>query len=218
MNKICFCFLCCFFVTTIVYSQKVAVKSNILYDATGTFNIGGEYAINKTFSVNLSANYNGWSLNAPQAWKHYMVQPEFRYWLRESFNEHYVGAHLVYAGFDIERMSLPFFGFKRRELYVDGSAYGAGVSYGYQLYLTPHLNIEFSLGVGFLQLKYYKFVYTTGSESLGADAVKSNYYHSVNGRYYNKKETNADGNLVNPWQKSYIGPTQIGITLVYIIN
>jgi hypothetical protein len=195
----------------------VAVKSNLLYDATATFNIGGEYAINKTFSVNLSANYNGWALKAPYAWKHYMVQPEFRYWLRETFNEHYVGAHLVYGGFDIERMSLPFFGFKRRNLFVDGTAYGAGVAYGYQLYITPHLNVEFSLGVGFLQLKYYKFDYTTGIKDLG-EISKAGYYHSVNGLYYNKNAKDGDGKALNPWQKSYIGPTQIGITIVYIIN
>jgi hypothetical protein len=195
----------------------MAAKSNLLYDATGTVNIGGEYAINKTFTASLSLNYNGWAIAPPQAWKHFLVQPEFRYWLRESFNEHFIGAHLVYAGYDVERMSLPFFGFTRRNLYVDGTAYGGGISYGYQLYLTPHLNVEFSLGVGFMQLKYYRFDYKAGAEAL-PDVGNADKYHSVNGLYYNKKALNAEGKLVNPWMRSYIGPTQIGITLVYIIN
>ncbi|MDR1937747.1 MAG: DUF3575 domain-containing protein [Tannerellaceae bacterium] len=190
MNKMCFVLLFYLFATVAVSSQQIAVKSNILYDATGTVNIGGEYAINKTFSVSLSANYNGWMLKAPYSWQHFLVQPEFRYWLRESFNEHYFGVHAVYAGFDIQRMSLPFFGFTRRNLYSDGTAYGGGVSYGYQLYLTPRLNLEFSLGVGYLQLKYYKFDYRQ-------EPVKNESNHLM---------------------RSYIGPTQIGISVVYIIN
>jgi long-subunit fatty acid transport protein len=189
MNKICFSFLFCIAVISSAYSQKIAVKSNALYDATGTINVGGEYAINKTFSASLSLNYNGWALKEPQMWKHLLVQPEFRYWLRESFNEHFVGAHLIYSTFDIERISLPLFGFGRKFLYKDGVAFGGGVSYGYQLYLTPRLNLEFSLGVGFLNLKYRKYEWTKPNE-------------------------------VNSPQltRSYIGPTQVGISVVYIIN
>jgi hypothetical protein len=187
MSKMWVGLLFLIFTTFAAYSQRIAIKSNLAYDATGTVNIGGEYAINRNLSVNLSANYNGWMLKKPYAWKHYMVQPEFRYWLRESFNEHYVGAHLMYVGFDVERMSLPFFGFLRRNLYTNGTAYGGGVSYGYHLYLTPRLNLEFSLGVGFLNLTYDKTEYSkpTVHERL---------------------------------TRNYIGPTQIGISVVYIIN
>jgi hypothetical protein len=182
--------LFCIFTTT-SYAQQIAVKSNLVYDATGTANLGAEYAINKKISVSLSGNYNGWTIQKPQSWQHYLVQPEVRYWLREPFNEHYFGLHGIYAGFDVHRMTLPFFGFTRRNLYTDGTAYGGGLSYGYHLYLTPHLNLEFSLGVGFLQLKYYKYLYTEDM------SVKDDVHHLM---------------------RSYIGPTQIGISLVYIIN
>ncbi|MDR1344270.1 MAG: DUF3575 domain-containing protein [Tannerellaceae bacterium] len=187
MGKLWVSFLFFIFTALSVYSQQIAIKSNIIYDATGTVNIGGEYAVNKTFSVSLSANYNGWVLKEPYAWKHYLVQPELRYWFRESFNEHFVGAHFIYTGFDVERMSLPFFGFTRRHLYNNGTAYGGGLSYGYHLYLTPRLNLEFSLGVGYLNLTYNKSLYT-------------------------KPE------IPELLTRSYIGPTQIGISVVYIIN
>jgi hypothetical protein len=190
MNKMSLSLLFCLFTLFGVYSQRIAIKNNLVYDATGTVNIGGEYAINKTFSVNLSANYNDWMLQKPYAWKHYLVQPEFRYWLREAFNEHYIGAHLMYVGFDVERMSLPFFGFARTFLYKEGTAYGGGVSYGYHLYLTPRLNLEFSLGVGYLQLKYYKFNYKEPQ-------IKDATHHLM---------------------RSYVGPTQINVSVVYIIN
>jgi long-subunit fatty acid transport protein len=187
MSKMWVGLLFLIFTTCAVYSQQIAIKNNLVYDATGTVNIGGEYAVNKNLSVNLSANYNGWMLKKPHAWKHYLVQPEFRYWLRESFNEHYVGAHVMYVGFDVERMSLPFFGFTRRFLYTNGTAYGGGVSYGYHLYLTPRLNLEFSFGVGFLKLTYDKALY---SSPAAHDRLTRN----------------------------YIGPTQIGLSVVYIIN
>jgi long-subunit fatty acid transport protein len=193
MNKIFFSLLLCILTISAVYSQKIAVKSNVLYDATGTINVGGEYAINKKMSANLSVNYNGWALKEPQMWKHIMVQPEFRYWLRETYNEHYAGVHLIYSTFDIERMSLPIFGFDRRHLYKDGTAYGAGVSYGYQLYLTPRLNLEFSIGVGFMNLKYKKYV-------------------------WNEYPPNPSDSPIPVLTRNYIGPTQVGVSVVYIIN
>ncbi|MDR1645256.1 MAG: DUF3575 domain-containing protein [Tannerellaceae bacterium] len=187
MSKLWVSLLFLIFTAFAAYSQHIAIKSNLVYDATGTINIGGEYAINKAFSINLSGNYNGWMLQKPHMWKHYLVQPEVRYWLRESFNEHYLGAHFLYAGFDIERMTLPFFGFTRKHLYTNGTAYGGGFSYGYHLYLTPRLNLEFALGVGFLKLTYDKALYSSPASS---DRLTRN----------------------------YIGPTQIGVSVVYIIN
>ena len=46
--------------TTGVYGQKFAVKSNLLYDATATINLGVEVGLAKKWSLDLSGNYNGW--------------------------------------------------------------------------------------------------------------------------------------------------------------
>jgi long-subunit fatty acid transport protein len=201
MNKIFLSFLLCILAVGTVYSQKLAVKSNVLYDATGTINVGGEYAINKQMSANLSLNYNGWALKQPQMWKHILVQPEFRYYLREAFNEHYAGVHLLYTTFDVERMSLPLFGFDRKHLYKNGTAYGGGVSYGYQLYITPRINLEFSVGIGFLNMKYKKLDWTYNW------ALPPNQW---------LPEQTAQNNVF--LTRNYIGPTQVGISVVYIIN
>ena len=48
--------------TTGVYGQKFAVKSNLLYDATATINLGVEVGLAKKWSLDLSGNYNGWKL------------------------------------------------------------------------------------------------------------------------------------------------------------
>ena len=42
-------------------AQSIAVKSNVLYDLTGTLNLGGEIRCDDTHSFNLSVNYNPWN-------------------------------------------------------------------------------------------------------------------------------------------------------------
>ncbi|MDR0537540.1 MAG: DUF3575 domain-containing protein [Tannerellaceae bacterium] len=192
MNKLCISFLFCIASICTASAQKLAVKSNILYDATGTVNLGAEYAITKNISASISANYNGWTLKKPMVWKHILVQPEARYWLREVFNEHFAGLHFIYTNFNIERLALPMFGFQRKYLYQEGTAYGGGISYGYHLYLTPRMNIEFSLGMGYLNLTYKKYEYTKYPQPAGEEPA------GLLGR-------------------SYVGPTQISLTFVYII-
>jgi hypothetical protein len=202
MNKLCFSVLFCILTIGSVCAQKIAVKTNVVYDATGTVNIGGEYAINKMLSASLSLNYNGWAFKASRsdhdmAWKHILVQPEVRYWLRESFNEHFVGVHALYTTFDVERIAFPLFGFSRKNLYKDGSAYGGGLSYGYHFYLTPRINLEFSLGVGYLMFKYKKYEWA---------------------KYDQWKAGTLEADPGLPLTRSYFGPTQVGISVVYLIN
>jgi hypothetical protein len=239
MNRILICILIC---TTIVYmaeAQKIAVKTNLLYDATATANIGIEYAITKQISASISANYNGWSFAGntianplydqrydpsspskvpgmddaskatknrlePQMWKHLLVQPEARYWIREVYNEHYIGLHGIYSTFDFSYMSLPFFGFTRNWHYMEGTAMGGGLSYGYNIYLTPRMNLELSLGGGFLNLKYKKFTHDYVPQPADGTRMSDN----------PNEPAYLDAKYIT---RSYIGPTMIGITFVYII-
>lgn len=62
--------------TTGVYGQKFAVKSNLLYDATATINLGVEVGLAKKWSLDLSGNYNGWKYGDEARMKHWLVQPE----------------------------------------------------------------------------------------------------------------------------------------------
>lgn len=151
-------------------AQQVAVKSNILYDATATLNLGVEYAFNKHWSLDISGNYNGWDIVNDKSWKHWMVQPEGRYWLHEKFNGHYFGVHAVYMDYDIAGGN--FMSVMKKKYAYDGNAYGGGVSYGYQLYLSPRWNIEFSAGVGFLHFEYDKWVNPDGT----AYKYRNNYF------------------------------------------
>ncbi len=40
--------------------------------------------------------------------KHWLVHPEFRYWLCERFNGHFFGVHLLGGEYNISKVKLPF--------------------------------------------------------------------------------------------------------------
>ena len=70
----------------------------------------------------------------------------------------------------------------------DGNAYGGGLSYGYQLYLSPHWNIEFTAGVGYVRFKYDKTPFPASEAAAGS------------------------------YRNDYFGPTKLGISIMYIIK
>ncbi|MDE6543872.1 MAG: DUF3575 domain-containing protein, partial [Muribaculaceae bacterium] len=51
-------------------AQNVAIKTNLLYDATLTVNAGAEVAVAPRWSVDLSGNLNAWTINQHR-WKHW---------------------------------------------------------------------------------------------------------------------------------------------------
>ncbi|MDR1980068.1 MAG: DUF3575 domain-containing protein [Tannerellaceae bacterium] len=159
MGKIRFTLLFCVCTIFTAYTQKLAVKSNLAYDATAAINVGVEFAVSGKLSIDLSGNYNGWDVVEKKSWQHLMIQPEVRYWTRETYNGHFFGVHGIYTNYSIARMDLPIFAMKRTYNY-DGKAIGGGISYGYHLYVTPRLNVEFTAGIGFLNLEYDKTPYT----------------------------------------------------------
>ena len=170
MYKLIMIMVCCLASLSQVRSQTVAVKSNLLSDATLTPHVGVELALHKQVSVDVSGEFNGWTINK-KSWKHWDVQPEVRYWLFECFNGHYLGLNGLYMDYDMQGVVWPL-GMKKDYAY-DGKAYGVGLSYGYQLYLTPRWNLDISAGVGYTYLKYDKYNF---ADHLYLGKYKNNYF------------------------------------------
>lgn len=130
-------------------AQNVAVKTNLLYDATTTFNLGAEIGLSPRWTLDLSANYNPFSFSDNKKWKHWMAQPEARYWFCERFNGHFMGLHLLGGQYNVGGVKLPFGIYPSVEDYrYEGYYYGAGLAYGYQWVLGKHWSFEASLGPG----------------------------------------------------------------------
>lgn len=89
-------------------AQNVAVKTNLLYDASTTINLGVEIGLSPKWTLDLSGNYNGWTFNENKKWKHWLAQPEARYWFCERFNGHFLGAHLLGGVYNVGNWNTDF--------------------------------------------------------------------------------------------------------------
>ncbi len=130
-----------------------ALKSNLLYDATVSFDLGAEFRIAPRWSLDLPFSCNPFTYSDNSKWKHFRVQPEARYWLCEPFMKHFLGVHAHYAIYNVGGIGFPGL----RDHRYEGWLLGVGVSYGYQWHLSPRWNIEASLGLGYAYLNYDRY-------------------------------------------------------------
>ncbi len=136
-------------------AQRVGIKTNLLYDATTTINLGVEVGVAKKLTLDLSGNLNLWDWKNNMKWKHWMVQPELRFWTCQRFNGHFFGVHALAAEYNVGNLPIPrnltFLGMDIGSLATtryEGWAFGAGLAYGYALPLSKHWNLEGEIGLG----------------------------------------------------------------------
>ena len=170
--------------------QNVALKTNLLYDATLTVNAGVEIGLAPRWSFDLSGNYNGWTVN-DHKWKHWLAQPELRYWFCDRFAGHFMGLHLLGGEYNFGNIenTICFLGTDFSDLTnhrYQGWMAGAGIAYGYATILSRHWNLEFELGLGYVYTRYDVF----NCAGCGKKIEKDQPHH-------------------------YIGPTKAAVNLVY---
>lgn len=153
--------------------SPVAFKNNLLYDATGILNLGAEFRLANNMSLDIPLNWNPWQFSGNRKWKHFLVQPEFRYWTRETFSGHFLGVHAHYAFYNIGNLPKPFSENMRQNRY-QGWLAGAGVSYGYRWNFSHRWGMEATVGVGYAYLNYDKFSCHKCGQKLKSD--KKNYF------------------------------------------
>ncbi len=174
-------------------AQQVAVKTNVLYWAATTPNLGAEVAVSKHSTIGLTANYNPWTIGADNRIRHWFLRPEYRYWVTEKYTRLYFGVHAIGGKFEVGGFKLPFIGDRiltgLATHYYKGSFVGAGFSLGYQFYVSPHWNIELSAGAGLARLSYHA--------------------EPVNGP---KAASYTDRKRILPI------PTELGVSFVYLFN
>ena len=151
-------------------AQTLAVKTNALYDATATVNLGAEVALAPRWTLDVSGNYNCWDFKDNRKWKHYLIQPEARYWLCEKFNGHFFGLHIHGGEFNVGKVCTPFglFGDCRTTRH-EGWYYGAGISYGYQWVIGRRWNFELNIGAGYVGSDYGVYEQPTCGAYLGRE-------------------------------------------------
>lgn len=168
----------------------VALKTNLLTDAALLSpNLKLEFGLSKRTSLELSYIIRPWRNKEKDNDKkllYWFASPEFRYWTCERFNGHFFGIHPFFGEYNVSGYKIPQV--FEKDFRYEGTAMGAGISYGYHLILNHRWSLEATVGVGYAYLKYDKF------------------------------ECGKCGNKINNFTKSYFGPTRVAINLIYIIK
>ncbi len=200
MRRILIIFFLLLFSGISVNAQRIGVKTNALYLATSTPNIGLEYAFADRFSLELEGGYNPWTLDGDRNMKakHFLVSPEVRYWFCEAFNGHFIGINANYTLFNLSGVDVPavFFPSARSAMVLEdlknrrseGWAAGAGLTYGCVWPIARRWNLECTVGLGYWYTDYDKF------ESRKCGLFQEHVSHGA------------------------FGPTALGISFIYLIR
>ncbi len=175
-----------------VHGQNVALKTNLLADGFLNPNLGVEIGLSPKWTLDITGQFNAWTLSHDRRWKHWAMQPEARYWFCDRFAGHFIALHAHGGQYNIGGVDgkINFLGTDARKLKdsrYQGWFVGAGVAYGYAWILGRHWNLEAEIGFGYSYTRYDRFRCTGCGKKVETDKP----HH-------------------------YIGPTKAAVNLVYL--
>lgn len=129
---------------------RIALKSNLLFDALLVANLGVEISPWTHWSFDIPVYYSPYDKAPDRNVRLLAVQPEIRWWPREAMSGHFVGLHAHTAGFNIALNDYA------RYQDPNHALWGLGLSYGYAMSLgkSNRWGLEFTLGAGFARYHY----------------------------------------------------------------
>ena len=163
-----------------------ALKSNLLYDALLIPNLSLEASIGSGWTLGAGGMFAWWSKDAKHRyWRIYGGDLEIRKYFgtlskSKPLQGHHLGIYGDFLTYDFE------FGAKG---YQSKATYAAGIKYGYSHPIANRLNLDFSLGIGYLHSNYKTYVPRDGC--------------------YVYQETK---------KQKWLGPTQAEISLVWLLG
>ncbi|MDR0961324.1 MAG: DUF3575 domain-containing protein [Mediterranea sp.] len=172
----------------------LAIRTNLLYDIGAlTPNLGLELGVGPKGSLLLTGSYNPWNSDGKKdnnkKLNHWLASLEYRYWLCERFNGHFFGIHGFYGQYNIAGYKVPLLNIGDESHRYQGNGYGAGIDYGYHWMLSKAFSVEFNVGVGVALTQYDDY-----------------------------ERANCGSCLEESAKKTFILPTKLGISLVYMIK
>lgn len=158
-------------------AQLISVKTNALQDVLMTPNLGVDLVVGERTSVGVSVlgNYKPYG----KEMKMIGVTPELRYWLGRPMSKFFVGISGLAAVYDITTDGKVY----------KGDAFGGGLTFGYDFYLSQHWSMELHGGCGAAYYTHHR------------------YY--VGDNYISKKHNEHGYALV---------PYNVGLSFIYIIK
>ena len=140
------------------------ISTNMLYDALAVPNIGVEFYLKKNWSIGANWLYGWWKTDRKHRyWRIYGGDITVRKWLGKAALEkpltgHHLGLYGQILTYDFEWGGRGYLGGKPGGTLWDKMNWGIGLEYGYSLPVARRLNIDFSLGVGYLHGEYQEYL------------------------------------------------------------
>ena len=178
-------------------AQTLALRTNLLYDATLSPNLGVEVRLAESWTAGINAGFNAWDIDKQKnkKWRHLLVAPNIRHYFGQKgdtlfrrYKGHYLEMDAIYSHFNVGNVKFPFGLYKSvRDRRLQGDLLALGGKYGYAWILARDWRVEAEAGVA---VGYAWF------EEYDCDHC---------GTYYGKGD------------RIFLLP-QLGINVVYIIN
>ena len=125
----------------------LSLRANLLRWATLTPDLGLEWRICPSWGIAVNGSWTSWSWSdKDRRYALWEVAPEVRYYMGEK-KAWYLGA-MFKAG---------QFNYKLSETGKQGDLMGGGITAGYQLRLNKALDLDFNLGLGYLNVDFEKY-------------------------------------------------------------
>lgn len=133
--------------TKITNDHHLSLRANLLRWATLTPDLGLEWRICPSWGIAVNGSWTSWSWSdKDRRYALLEVAPEVRYYMGEK-KAWYLGAMFKTGQFN----------YKLSETGKQGDLMGGGITAGYQLRLNKALDLDFNLGLGYLNVDFEKY-------------------------------------------------------------
>ena len=133
--------------TKITTDYHLSLRANLLRWATLTPDLGVEWRICPSWGIAVNGSWTSWTWSdKDRRYALWEVAPEVRYYMGEK-KAWYLGAMFKTGQFN----------YKLSETGKQGDLMGGGITAGYQLRLNKALDLDFNLGLGYLNVDFEKY-------------------------------------------------------------
>jgi hypothetical protein len=139
---------------------RIALRTNLLYDATLSPNLGMDVRVDSAWTVGLLAGINAWDIDKEKnkKWRHALFSIRARKYRDSLFHKGYYEADVIYSHYNVGNTKIPFGLYSAvKDRRLQGDLIALGGKYGYSWILARNWRIEAEAGVavGYAWFKEY---------------------------------------------------------------
>ena len=133
---------------------RMALRTNLLYDATLSPNLGVDVRVDSAWTVGLLVGINAWDIDKEKnkKWRHALFSLRARKYRDSLFHKGYYEADVIYSHYNVGNTKIPFGLYSAvKDRRLQGDLVALGGKYGYSWILARHWRIEAEAGVAWFK-------------------------------------------------------------------